>query len=451
MFARRLRHEDGGFALLSAIFIGVVVGAVGIAAVSVAVDGTRSNGVNSATGRSLAAAEAGVTRGQEYLHSPFGGPRTLLCSPACTGNALSPWGNSTTPMSLTFGDGSSAKVWIEVQQPFAPPAYLTGSYIVHALGTTSDGRATRAVDQTVGLTTVSFPLGVYTDQSADFQGNGVIHNESMFSNSCITYRGDDHLAFQGIDSYYNIPNAPHSTTYVTKAQTTSCGNPGSGIHASAICNSTAFSGGPPGSPVYDQDGAGDTFVAPRDNACINAANQYTTTSKFTYQDLTQKYGYRPRGLTPEAYAFLKQQAQKAGTYWTTTSFTAPTASTSLHPILYFDLASFGTVSVGSLLNSYGWVDEAGGTCTGNHPSVIIVVMNGNLNFPDAGFDIAGAIFAPDGQFTFGNGNFIGTSFSKTYSSRGTGTLGLNDCYAKNTSPPLLDPKPIHFRQVDQAG
>lgn len=443
------RRSDEGFALLSSLFIGVVVGAVGLAAVAVTVDGSRLGAADSATGRSLAVAEAAVTRATAYLRAPDGGPRQLLCSPTC---ATNPWGNSANPQVVTFPDGSSAKVWIEVQQGFSPPQFLTGTYIVHATGTTAGGTATRVVDQTVGLSPVSFPLGIYTDRSADFQGNGVIRNESMFSNSCITYRGDDHLSFQGIDAYYNIPNAPHSTTYITKDQTLSCGQPSTGIHAGGkVCNATPFVGGPPGSPVYDQDGAGGTFVPGRDDACPTAPNQYTNTSLFTYQDLTQKYGYRPRGLTPEAYGYLKQQAKANGTYWTTPSFTAPSSSTSRHPILYFDLATFGTVSVGTLLNSYRWVDEPGGTCTQDHPSVVIVVMNGNLNFPDVGFDIAGAVFVPDGEFTFGNGNFLGTSFSKTYSSRGTGTLGLNNCFAQNTSPLLLDPKPIRFRQVDQAG
>ena len=449
-FGRRPRGEDG-FAMLTAMLTGAVVTALAIAATAVAIDGTKSSRVDAATGRSLGAAESAVTRAMEYLHASNGGPRAVRCSPSCSAN---PWGNQTTPQAITFTDGSRASVWIEKQQEFAPPAYLTGTYIIHAVGTTADGKATRLIDETVAISPVSFPLGIYTDQSADFQGNGSLKQESLFSVSCITYRGNDHLNFDttGVDAYYNIPPSAHSTSYITEANDNSCQSPtpAGHLHAAGPCNTKTWNQvSPTGTAIYDQSGYGGTYAA--GSQCLTDPKHYATSSLFTLQMLKTMYGYRPQGLTPEVYSYLKQVAQQAGTYYTsTTPGSWPTASTSPHAVMYFDLSSTGTVTVGSQLDTYKWVDEAGSppACNNDHPSVVIVVKNGGIGIDG---NVSGSLFAPDGLIRIGNSGFIGTTFSKTFSTNANGILGLNSCFATNTTPVLLDPKSVHFSQRDQSG
>lgn len=452
MMRRRMGGEDG-FAMITAIMTGGALVAVALAASAVALDGVKRTRVDGSTGKSLGVAEAAVTRAQQYLKSPTGGPRALKCSPTC--GVANPWGDQSAPMAITFSDQSKATAWIEVQQPFAPPAYLTGTYIIHAVGKTPDAQAARSIDETIALTTVSFPLGIYSDNRANFQGNGVLHQESLFSVSCIDQRGADHLAFDKtvVDAYYNIPPAAHTTSFISTDQNAApaCTFPptsapaANNMHAASPCNDTQWSS--ISWARYDQSGYGGDY--PTTSACYTDPRRYSTSSLFTLQMLKIVYGYRPAGLTPEAYDYLRQVAKANNTWYTTTTGVVwPSASTVKHPVLYFDLATFGTVSVDAQLASYGWVDEAGGVCNADHPSVVIVVKNGNLSINGS---ISGAFFAPDGAMQVQeSARITGTLFSKNFTSYGNGVIGLNACYASNTSPVLLDPKPVTYHQIDPA-
>lgn len=444
---------DSGAALISALLVGVILTTLGMVIARTAASSFRGAIADRGVGVSLGGAEAGLARGLQYLRVTQ--PRELGCSPTCTAN---PWGNAAAPQSLTFPDGSVAKVYIKVVQPFSPPKFRSGTYIIHSVGTGKGGVGMRTLEQTVSVAPLSFPLGVYTDQQISFQGNGAILNESVFSRSCIDSRGkpgDGGLSFDGIDSYYGIPAAPHTTSFITPRQVNNCSPVDRGsIHgtnptnSTQPCNATQFymqDLNKYGSFVYDQSGYGGDFTA--GDACSTAPNQYTTSSKFTLEMLQSLYGFKPRGLTPEQYDALKQEAIRQGTYYTTPSPpTWPSASTSPYPILYFKIGANQTVKIQNDLSSYLWQNDP--TCTMKHPSVVIVVEGGSLHVTGStGF--TGAIFTPDGETRFdGSNSFVGTIFAKQFTAAGGDTISLNDCYAQSTSPLILEPKPLLFRQVD---
>ena len=49
-------------------------------------------------------------------------------------------GNSADPMQLTYPDGGTASVWIQVVQAFNPPADKVATYKIHAVGRLATGR-----------------------------------------------------------------------------------------------------------------------------------------------------------------------------------------------------------------------------------------------------------------------------------------------------------------------
>jgi Tfp pilus assembly protein PilX len=475
---RWMRHRtsgDEGFALVTAVLAGSVVMALAIAAAAVAVDGFKSARVDSATGRSLGAAEAGVTRAIQYFRDPQGGPRTLTCVPATPSTCSSTVGyNSiTAPKPLTFSDGSTAKVWIEVVKAFSPPQYLTGTYVVHSEGTSANGVAVRKIEETVSVSPVSFPLGIFTNSDANFQGNGQVHRESLFANGCVTQRGgNDHLLFPSneVDSYYGIPPAVHATGFIVPKEFSdsqvacSATPPVNVMHKNTpACYDMTWTTSPLGASWYDQSRYGGTWAS--GSACSTQAGTrfdtnpyFTKSSYFDKNILTNVFGFRPTGLTNEVYNYLKAVAKDNGTYFTTNAVPAMPSGTGpsavKHPVLFWDLpASAGnpTVTISNQLDSYAWVpDDAtdSSVCTSDHPTVVIIVRQGKLNFSGK---VAGAIFVPEGNLQFdSNADLVGTLFSNTFVSNAQGVANLNDCYAKSTNPVLLDPRSVHFRQVDQA-
>lgn len=424
--------------MLTTMLVAAVLSALGVFALNVGLSNLKNTTVDRNTLQAMGAAEAGVTQALGYLRA--NGVRVLACSPTCPAN---PWGNSSTPQSLTLSGGTTALVWVEKVQEFAPPTYLSGTYLVHSAGKSQSGASVRSVAETVNVSPYKFPLGIYSEQKISFQGNGAIVSESIFANSCIDSRGYDHLLFQGTDSYYGLPAAAHSTSFITTNQVNSCSPLDSGaIHlgSNTPCNTTTFT---QGSLKYDQDAQGGTL--PAGSPCLAPG---VTTSHFDLPTLVSQYGYKPRGLTTQQYAALKAQAQAAGTYYTGSPPTWPQAATSPNPVLYFKLSAGQEVQLGNSLSSYAWATNDP-SCTQVHPAVVIVVEGGNLHITGTG-GLAGALLVPDGTITFDNATtFVGTTFSQQIIFAGNDTFSLNDCYTKNTPNGILDPKAEHFHEVDR--
>lgn len=442
----RIRRDERGVAMITALLVVSVLTALGITVTQVALNNLSNAGRDRVGAGALGAAEAGVTRAIAYINKT--NTQALRCSPSCLSN---PWGNSTTPQSITLPDNRTAKVWIEKVQEYAPPSYKTGVYKIHSVGTTGPVAASpgqRSLEVTVEVKPMGFPLGIFTHQKINNGGTGTVTSESVLSDSCIDSR--DHLNMSAIDSYYGIPSAAHSTRYITSANLSYCDNDlnnvrvsdNKAIHKASIgtCNTTY---------PYDQDGAPLGGAFPAVSTCTTAANQYTSSSAFDLPTLQgDPYNYLPRGLTDAQYALLKARAQALGTYYTTTSPPAwPVATTVSNPVLYFKVPAGQEVSIQTDLNSYVWTSDP--TCASDHPAVVIVVEGGDLRL-NSSASLSGAIFVPDGTLTYNGGaTLVGTMFANNLTFSGNATVGLNDCYAKSTPGGVLEIKPTHFREVDR--
>ena len=442
----RIRRDERGVAMITALLVVSVLTALGITVTQVALNNLANAGRDRVGSGALGAAEAGVTRAIAYINK--NNTQKLRCSPSCSTN---PWGNQANPQVVTLPDNRTAQVWIERVQEYAPPSYKTGIYTIHSVGTTGPVAASpgqRTLNVTVEVKPMGFPLGIFTHQKINNGGTGTITSESVLSDSCIDSR--DHLNIGATDSYYGMPAAAHSTRYITNSNVSYCENDlnvvrltdNKAIHklATGTCNSTY---------KYDRDGAplGGTF--PSGSACSTASGQYTTSSEFTLTMLqSEPYNYLPRGLTDAQYALLKARAQALGTYYTTTSPSSwPLATNVSNPVLYFKVPAGQEVSIQTDLNSYAWVDDP--SCALDHPAVVIVVEGGDLRM-NSGADLSGAVFVPDGTLTYNGGaDLIGTMFANQLTFSGNASVGLNDCYAKSTPGGVLEIRPTRFREVDR--
>jgi Tfp pilus assembly protein PilX len=429
MLLRRFRTDESGVALVSVIMVVAMLTALGVLMVEVSTRNLNNANSDRVATSSLGAAEAGVASAEGYLNNA--NPQLLSCSPNCTTN---PWGNSASPQSLTYPNGT-AQVWIETVAGFSQ---RSGTYKIHSVGRNATG--VRTIEQTVVVTPFNFPIGIYIDNKLNNGGTASVTNESVFSQDCIDSRG--HLNFAGIDPYYNIPAAAHSAKYVTTKNWNSC--PASGtsdsqaIHSTSACNSTY---------PYDQDSMGGSIATIP--ACSGAANQYTTTSQFTYQNLVNDYGYQPKGLTDEQYAALKARAQAQGTYYTTTTIpTNLSPSTQYDPILYFDINPGDTIQLNNELASYAYQADPAGTCL-QHPAVVLIVRGGDLKIASSAA-LTGPIFVPEGTISYSGGaNLVGTIWAANMTITGNANVGLTACYAAATPGGILNVNPTKFREVDR--
>lgn len=430
--------------MVTVLLVTAVLTALGMTVTSVALSNLGNAGRDRVAGGALGAAEAGVTRAISWIQAH--NTNALSCSPSCGANA---WGNSSSPSTVSLPDGREASVWIEPIQPYAPPAYKVGVYKIHSIGTAGSGPGKRTLEVTVEVKPMQFPLGIFTKDMLDNQGTGSVFQESILSEQCIDSR--DKLSISGMDAYYGIPAAAHSTSYITERnEPGACNtnlaqvraNDNRAIHRQSVgyCNSTY---------PYDQDSAplGGTF--PSGSSCLSAANQYTTSSAFDLATLkADPYNYLPRGLTDQQFALLKARAQAAGTYYTTPSPTSwPDASTQSNPVLYFKIASNQEVAIQTELSSYAWSSDP--SCVNEHPTVVIIVEGGGLRL-NSNARISGAVFVPDGSMTYNGGaELVGTVFAKQLKFTGNASVSLNECYTKSTPGGVMDVRPIRFREVDR--
>jgi hypothetical protein len=439
----RIRCDERGVAMVTALLVTAVLTALGLTVTQVAVSNLGNAGRDRVAGGAFGAAEAGVTRAIAYINK--NNTNALSCYPSCSFG----WGNTTTPQVVTLPDGRTAKVYIKPVQPYAPPGYKVGVYRIHSVGNAGTGPGQRTLEVDVQVRPMGFPLGIFTKNKINNGGTGTVYSESVLSEACIDSR--DHLTFSGTDPYYGIPAAAHSAKYITGANLSGgCDNDltnvaardNKAIHRNAVgtCNSLY---------PYDQDALGGTFTGGGGTACTNATDQYMTSSLFTLDMLkADPYNYLPRGLTDAQYALLKARAQSQGTYYTTSAPASwPSALTTSNPVLYFNLPAGQEVSIQTDLNSYAWTTDA--SCTATHPAVVIVVEGGDLRL-NSSATLSGAVFVPDGTLTYNGGaQLIGTVFTKQLTMSGNAQITLNECYAKSTPGGILEVKPVRFREVDR--
>src|SRR3990170_1718109 len=176
---RRVRSGDSGAALMTVLMAGAILTASALVMVNLSLTNLRNAGRDRVAGGAMGAAEAGLSEGVNFLQTHPAG--ALACSPTCASN---PWGNSANPTSLTYPDGGTAKVWIEVIQAFNPPAVKVATYKIHATGQAGTGPGQRVLEQTVTGQPLNIPIGVYAT-NITMNGTPQTFKESVFSKNCI--------------------------------------------------------------------------------------------------------------------------------------------------------------------------------------------------------------------------------------------------------------------------
>src|SRR5687768_14467852 len=153
---RAVQRGDAGAALMTVLMAGAVMTASALVMVNISLTNLRNAGRDRVATGAMGAAEGGIAEAVNYLETHIAG--VLACSPTCASN---PWGNAANPAELTYPDGGTANVWIEVVQAFNPPAVKVATYKIHSTGTTGTGPGLRVLEQTVTGKPLSIPIGVY--------------------------------------------------------------------------------------------------------------------------------------------------------------------------------------------------------------------------------------------------------------------------------------------------
>ncbi|MEP7055024.1 MAG: pilus assembly PilX N-terminal domain-containing protein [Actinomycetota bacterium] len=455
----RLERNDRGVAMITAITILAVLSGLGATVAAVALNNVKNSNRDRQAGSALSAADAGVAQAIEYIRSNSVNALTCVEATYATTCGSNPTGysNPTSPQAVALDTASAgctaanncAKVWIGILQAYNPPVYKTGKYRVHSEGIYGNGPGARNVVVDLTVTPLSYPIGVF---GTALSGNGgtAIYTSSLFTKDCVQPRWDgsgNGTRFSGVDPYWGIPAAAHSTSHISTAN--NCGA-GGYIHAtspaSAHCPNVAALN-------FDQSGDGGPVAA---GSCYHSAvmpdgSFYppNDTTLFTAADL-QAYGYRPRGLSDAEYASLKARAQSLGTYNISTGsimtkLNAALAAGINQPVVYWDN---GNVSLSDNDFPAAFGRAPGGTC--NNQSVTIVVEHGNATFQGGNsswFD--GVAFVPDGNWN-GNGgyNWLGTLFANDLTLGGNQKFQLDDCMVDNMPGPVMQVTATAFREDD---
>lgn len=468
-FHRRAPHGDRGVAMLTAITVMALLLAVGLTVTTLGVNNLKNANRDRQAGAALGASDAGVAQAIEYIrNNGVGGLNCLeATSSACSSNPAG-WTNPTSPKLVDLSSGAigctassdCAKVWIGTVQAYAPPLVKVGTYRIHSQGVYGNGPGSRSVVADITVTPDAFPIGVFGEQ---ISGNGgtKVFNESLFARACISPRetgSGSGTRFQGIDPYWGIPAAAHTTSHVSTSN--NCGSNGY-IHASSPASKhcpdgMGYSSSAVDTMKYDQSGDGGPVSA--GSPCYRSFTKAdgTTypegdTTAFTTADL-QRYGYRPRGLSDAQYSALKARAQAQNLYNPTIGSISATVTGLLaagisQPVLYFDN---GNVSMAYSDFPSGAFERApAATCSPQ--SMVVVVEHGNLTWQGGNnkwFDAA--FFVPDGTWT-GNGgyNVLGTLWANNLSLGGNEQFQLDSCFVTNTQGSILDVKMKSFREDDQ--
>lgn len=475
----RLRNPgDAGAALLITFFVTTILTAMAVTVSVIAINNVGNVGRDRQSTAALALSEGGVS--QAIAHMKNGAAlRGLTCSPTCASN---PWGNSTTPHTVTVASGEQYKVWIETVEALDPATFQPGIYRIHSTGTSAGNPGERTVRVTVEVEPFKFPLAVFADTVTP-GGTGAILNESLFSTGCIFKR--DKIHFNGsFDQVYRIPAAAHSSKVITEDQGSGSNCPTG--HNKNIHHPTKSVDGCSNDVDYryDQDSigedssttagaaAGHNFettpcyqLQPGNSLVTPEVPPYPTTSLIRSDaDLAEKFDFNLEGLTADQLELLKQAAIDQGFYITSTT-AVPAALTSAaasaaypNPILFYDLqgaAVGGTVDLNEFNDAYSrpWpLSATDPLCTGR--SLFIIVKNGNVKM-NANTVVTASVFAlgpdPYGRISKlnGTGALIGTLYGREIDLTGTGDIKLDDCFVKNPPGQALDVTVTEFVEVDR--
>ncbi len=435
-----------------------MLGAIAATVASIGVSNLKNSDRDRQAGAALGASDAGVAQAIEFVRN--NGVNSLNCVDAtanttCTANPAG-WTSPTNPMLVPLASGATgctvtancAKVWIGNVRAYSPPLVTTGTYRIHSEGIYGGGPAARNVVVDIEVTPDRFPIGVFGEQVTGNGGTSVV-SESLFTRACVspleTGNGNG-TRFTGIDPYWGIPSAPHSTTHLST--TNSCGAGGYVHKVGQPCSTYA-------ALKYAQSGDGGPVSS---GACyhsyLKANGGYYPENDSTFFGLAdlQRYGYRPRGLSDAQLSALRVRAQSQGLYNVPTGSIAAkiVAANTLgisQPVVYYENVADVALSYSDFPAGY-FGRAPGEPC--NNSIVTIVVEHGNLTFQGGNATwLDAAIFVPDGTFA-GNGgyNILGTLFANNLSLGGNQAFALDDCFVKSLPGPILAIHAVAFREDD---
>ena len=421
---RRLAIE-GGSAIVVVVLVVAAMTGLAITATVMAVANTQSADRDRQGAIALDVADAGVAAGIEFLRSGANGINCTATGLTAGGAVCAgAWNGQAQAQTVTAGTATYS-VWISRVVKAAPPTTRESVYKIRSTGLTSVSTAgVRQVEATVVARPFTYPVGVYAD-SVTAVGTADVTNETIFSSGCIS--GVKHTGVTGTDLWYGGMAGIKTTGGVTD-------NNGSCTASNDVLNnaSKCYGFGNTEYPVSTPYGGVQTTPA----SCYNLV-----TTKFTLTDLQDSFGLTARGLQPQQYAALKSIAKSQGGYYTTSSYTSPNATVYPNAVLYFKLDPGDEVS----LNSIAGYESA--TC--GTRSIVVVIEGGDARI-NAGADVVGALFVPDGTLR-GNGNstLTGTVFAKNIDKfNGTAEIRLDSCWVDNF-PILNDFRVSDYRQVDR--
>lgn len=425
------RLGEGGNAIVIVVLVVAAMTGLAITATVMAVANTQGADRDRQGAIALDVADAGVAAGIEFLRSGASGINcaesglsysgtTWTSATACTGS----WNGPANAQTVSAG-GHSYSVWVSRVAKAAPPTTRESVYRIRSTGTTTASTAgVRQVEATVVARPFTYPVGVYAD-SVVAVGTADVTNETIFSSGCIS--GVKHTGVTGSDLWYGGLAAIKTTGGVTA-------NNGSCTASNDVLNnaSKCYGLGNTEYPVSTPYGGPQTVPT----SCYNLP-----TTKFTLTDLQDSFGLTARGLQPQQYAILKAVAKSQGNYYTSSSYASPNSALYPNTVMYFKLSPGDEVNLNSI-TGYS-------TSTCGSRSVVVVIEGGDARI-NAGADIVGALFVPDGTLR-GNGNstFTGTVFAKNLDKfNGTAEIRLDPCWVNNF-PILNDFRVSDYRQVDR--
>lgn len=464
------RRSDAGSALILTLMVMALITGLATTVAVVTINNLQSSIKAQSAGSALNAADAGVAQAMAYLRAD--GVRDLNCSPSCTSN---PWGNSTTPMSVTVGGvaGQAYRAWIEPVAAY--PANDPALYRVHSTGTAAKSAA-RTVTVEVGVTSTDLPLGIF---ARTFSGGGAasVARESIFSTGCVYNRSKISMA-PGLDVAYGIPIGVHSSQIITDSNGSGqfCPTTNKPIHRSGNQNQNPL----PCNPLYpyDQDKLGGSLLS---TSC--AGTQTTYPGKYGAQDLDgvsgnevegsfikdeatllSLFGLRTPVLSQIQIDQLRATASLQGNLMSTSTPPSPAnvwdpsqGGTINHAVLFFDLQGSelgSTVDLNKIINYGRAANISSSDVACQSKSLVIVIVGGNARL-NSNQDLFASLFltssAPYGQVTKSNGtsNFIGTMFADNVNLVGTTDLSLDSCFIANLSPALLGLSAENYREEDR--
>lgn len=463
---RRLRQDgDEGAAMIVVLTVLLIMTALGSTAALLASQNLSSATLDRQATATENLSEAGVAQAVAWIR--YNGVGGLACSPTCDPALGQPdWGRGPVTGAsyghlVTGAGGQQYRAWIERQAALQPPATTVGRYVVHSTavfnGAATTGTATRVVSEDVRVAAFKFPIGVFAHTVAA-GGNGGLHYESLFSDSCI--QGRQFETFSGTDAYYGVPAAAHSADTIVPKQSDSCTSSNS-IHSGGACSSASdFRNDTDkyGGPLTSGDGC-------YSNGTLNGLPWLTTSKETSFANMAATYGFdvNPSGLSNSQLDTLRTVSQQQGFYFTSTTAIpaalqpASASTTYPHPVLFYDLkgaAVGGQVDLGDL-TGYSRSYPVTSTDTQCKPAgAIVVVLNGNVQL-NGNTVLTASVFAPgpypNGQVAKANGSaqLIGTLYADNVDMRGTADIYLDSCFLANLPGGLLKVTVDNYREVDR--